>query len=124
MNNLLYLSNDDLANAMAWVDNRLGNTGTDYKHHDFYLTHLKALLEEQHRRATERVVPTASANDSLGSLNPQPLNLTEQHDHYFDVADYLTKAIAKYFGQNFGEHTRGNNPWLNAIKYIEKRSRY
>lgn len=43
----------------------------------------------------------------------------EQRDSHHDTADRLTDAIAKHFGQDFGEHSSANNPWANALDFLE-----
>lgn len=43
--------------------------------------------------------------------------LTER-DNYHEAADDLTAAIAKHFGQDFGEHSNLNCPWDNALGYM------
>ncbi|WP_236213965.1 hypothetical protein [Metapseudomonas otitidis] len=61
----------------------------------------------------------------LEALKARPLDddlwdqtLTERDD-YHKAADALTSAIAKHFDQDFGEHSNLNDPWANAVEFME-----
>lgn len=47
------------------------------------------------------------------------LEVMEERDRCHEWADNLTDAIAQHFGQDFGEHSSANNPWANALEYLE-----
>jgi len=47
------LTNEELAAALAWTDDRIRHTGTGYDYYRVYTKHLDALLAEQIRRALQ-----------------------------------------------------------------------
>jgi hypothetical protein len=47
------MTNEELAAALVWVDNRLRYTGTSNDYYKPYLKHLNDLLAEQVRRASQ-----------------------------------------------------------------------
>ena len=42
-----------------------------------------------------------------------------ERDNYHAAADSLAEEISNYFGIYIGEHSNANNPWVNALEYIE-----
>lgn len=46
-------------------------------------------------------------------------NIIDQRDDYHEAADQLTAAIANFFDKDFGEHSSLNDPWQNAVDFME-----
>lgn len=81
---------------------------------------LRALLAEQPKASAAQsaqwpTTPGLSARPSDDDLWDQTLS---ERDSYHESADKLTDAIAKHFGQDFGEHSSLNAPWENALEFM------
>lgn len=63
--------------------------------------------------------PGLSARPSDDELWDQTLT---ERDSYHEAADKLTAAIAKHFGQDFGEHSSMNEPWSNALEFMSEQA--
>jgi len=57
--------------------------------------------------------------EALEAEERDHLNTIQDRDNYHEYADKLTEVIADYFGVDFGEHSNMNNPWLEAIEFVE-----
>lgn len=45
--------------------------------------------------------------------------LMKDRDQYIDMIDMLTDAVAEHFGVDLGEISNMNDPWKNALGWLE-----
>lgn len=61
--------------------------------------------------------PAAQADSDAERALDQAMR---ERDAYHEMADKLADGIAKYFGEEIGEHSNLNCPWRNAVELIEE----
>ena len=82
---------------------------------DWQRTRAVGVPEKVAHSAQWPTTPGLSARPSDDDLWDQTLS---ERDSYHESADKLTDAIAKHFGQDFGEHSNLNAPWENALEFV------
>ena len=67
-------------------------------------------------RQDEIIRKLAKENAELDNQLTQAL---QERDKYHDVADALANGVALHFDADIGEHSNMNDPWQNALDFLE-----
>jgi len=86
----------------------LNNYSNNYYHIPY--TNIYQIIDEY----TESQVRKATANEKKSHGDT-----IDSRDRAEDAADELVLTISRFFKKDFGEHSSANNPWWNAIHFME-----
>lgn len=68
------------------------------------------------KRQDEIIRKLVKENEELDNQLTQAL---QERDRYHDVADALAAGVARHFDADIGEHSNMNDPWQNALDFLE-----
>jgi len=111
-------SAEPVAFAFVIVDKN-GNPEFVTSTHDEAQEHINDAISEHniHGAGKWRAIPAYEMRPSDDKLWDQALR---ERDYNAEIADKLADAISQYFGEEIGEHSSANCPWLESLRVIEE----